>query len=120
MSLEATTAALHFEDLEHRLALLRGLEASPVGRTFIIKELPILPAALRPMVALANGRWASLGVNELYRTLVNRNTRLARLLDLNAPEVVLNGEARMVHEAMLALMIGPQRQPAEGDVVAPP
>lgn len=106
LPLDVTTAGLGFEDLEHRRALLRGLEASALGRTFIINELPILPAALRPMVALAEGRWASLGVNALYRAVLNRNTRLRRLIDLNAPEVIINNEVRLLHEALLELMTG--------------
>jgi DNA-directed RNA polymerase beta' subunit len=115
LSAEATSAALAFEDLEHRLALLRGLEASPLGRTFIINELPILPAPLRPMVALPDGRWATHGVNALYRAVLNRNLRLARLLDLNAPEVVLNNEARVLHESLLTLMTGQPSTLDEGD-----
>jgi DNA-directed RNA polymerase subunit beta' len=66
--------------------------------------LPVLPPALRPMVQLDGGRYASSDLNDLYRRVINRNNRLKYLLEINAPEVILRNEKRMLQEAVDALI----------------
>ncbi len=66
--------------------------------------LPVLPPALRPMVQLDGGRYASSDLNDLYRRIINRNNRLKYLLEINAPEVILRNEKRMLQEAVDALI----------------
>lgn len=66
--------------------------------------LPVLPPELRPMVQLDGGRYASSDLNDLYRRVINRNNRLKRLLELNAPEVIVRNERRMLQEAVDALL----------------
>lgn len=62
--------------------------------------LPILPSGLRPMVQLPGGRWATSDINDLYRRTINRNNRLRRLLELEAPEIILENEKRMLQQAV--------------------
>ncbi|MFH1188630.1 MAG: DNA-directed RNA polymerase subunit beta' [bacterium] len=70
----------------------------------IISILPILPPDLRPMVALDGGRFATSDLNDLYRRVINRNNRLKKLLELNAPDVIVTNEKRMLQEAVDALI----------------
>jgi len=70
----------------------------------ILDVLPILPPELRPMVQLEGGRFATSDLNDLYRRVINRNNRLRRLLDLEAPEVIVRNEKRMLQEAVDALI----------------
>ncbi len=70
----------------------------------LITVLPVLPPALRPMVQLDGGRYASSDLNDLYRRIINRNNRLKHLLEINAPEVILRNEKRMLQEAVDALI----------------
>ncbi|MEK7488153.1 MAG: DNA-directed RNA polymerase subunit beta' [Patescibacteria group bacterium] len=69
-----------------------------------LTALPIMPPDLRPMVQLDGGRYASSDLNDLYRRIINRNNRLKKLLDLNAPEVIVRNEKRMLQEAVDALI----------------
>ncbi len=69
----------------------------------IIKILPVLPPDLRPLVPLDGGRFATSDLNDLYRRVINRNNRLKRLLDLNAPEIIVRNEKRMLQQAVDAL-----------------
>ncbi|MEA3452843.1 MAG: DNA-directed RNA polymerase subunit beta' [Patescibacteria group bacterium] len=69
-----------------------------------VSVLPVLPPALRPMVQLDGGRYASSDLNDLYRRVINRNNRLKYLLEINAPEVILRNEKRMLQEAVDALI----------------
>ena len=66
--------------------------------------LPVLPPDLRPMVALDGGRYATSDLNDLYRRVINRNNRLKKLMELNAPEVIIRNEKRMLQEAVDALL----------------
>lgn len=66
----------------------------------ILSILPVIPPALRPMIQLENGRFASSDLNELYRRIINRNNRLLRLLEVRAPQVVLRNEKRLLQEAV--------------------
>ncbi len=74
---------------------------SPLG--MILDVVPVIPPDLRPMVQLDGGRFATSDLNDLYRRVINRNNRLKRLLDLGAPEIIINNEKRMLQEAVDAL-----------------
>ena len=69
----------------------------------VLKAVPVIPPDLRPMVQLDGGRFATSDLNDLYRRVINRNNRLKRLLDLGAPEIIVNNEKRMLQEAVDAL-----------------
>ena len=88
----------------------------------ILDVVPVIPPELRPMVQLDGGRFATSDLNDLYRRVINRNNRLKRLLDLGAPEIIVNNEKRMLQEAVDALFDngrrgrpghGPGQPPAE-------
>ena len=88
----------------------------------ILDVVPVIPPELRPMVQLDGGRFATSDLNDLYRRVINRNNRLKRLLDLGAPEIIVNNEKRMLQEAVDALfdngrrgrpVTGPGQPPAE-------
>ncbi|RLP11927.1 DNA-directed RNA polymerase subunit beta' [Propionibacterium australiense] len=74
---------------------------SPMG--MVLDAVPIIPPDLRPMVQLDGGRFATSDLNDLYRRVINRNNRLGRLLDLGAPEIIVNNEKRMLQEAVDSL-----------------
>ncbi len=74
---------------------------SPVG--MVLECVPVIPPDLRPMVQLDGGRFATSDLNDLYRRVINRNNRLKRLLDLGAPEIIVNNEKRMLQEAVDSL-----------------
>ena len=74
---------------------------SPQG--MVLDAVPVIPPDLRPMVQLDGGRFATSDLNDLYRRVINRNNRLKRLLDLGAPEIIVNNEKRMLQEAVDAL-----------------
>jgi DNA-directed RNA polymerase subunit beta' len=69
----------------------------------VLEAVPVIPPDLRPMVQLDGGRFATSDLNDLYRRVINRNNRLKRLLDLGAPEIIVNNEKRMLQEAVDAL-----------------
>ncbi|MCT1689508.1 DNA-directed RNA polymerase subunit beta' [Brevibacterium sp. p3-SID960] len=74
---------------------------SPEG--MVLDAIPVIPPELRPMVQLDGGRFATSDLNDLYRRVINRNNRLKRLLDLGAPEIIVNNEKRMLQEAVDSL-----------------
>ncbi|MGK3708099.1 DNA-directed RNA polymerase subunit beta' [Arthrobacter sp. IK3] len=74
---------------------------SPMG--MVLDAVPVIPPELRPMVQLDGGRFATSDLNDLYRRVINRNNRLKRLLDLGAPEIIVNNEKRMLQEAVDSL-----------------
>ena len=78
-----------------------GTKNSPLG--MVLDAVPVIPPNLRPMVQLDGGRFATSDLNDLYRRVINRNNRLKRLLDLQAPEIIVNNEKRMLQEAVDAL-----------------
>jgi DNA-directed RNA polymerase subunit beta' len=78
-----------------------GTKNSPLG--MVLDAIPVIPPDLRPMVQLDGGRFATSDLNDLYRRVINRNNRLKRLLDLQAPEIIVNNEKRMLQEAVDAL-----------------
>ena len=100
-----TAGAAEREKLAKRLSLIAGLLASGVRpEWFFLTRIPVIPPALRPMVALEGGRHATSDVNDLYRRVINRNNRLKKLIDIHAPEVILRNEKRILQEAVDALL----------------
>ena len=88
-----------------RLKLLKSFKLQHIEPSWmILKALPVIPPDLRPMVALDGGRFATSDLNDLYRRVINRNNRLKRLEELNAPEVITRNEKRMLQEAVDALI----------------
>ncbi len=75
----------------------------------VLTVLPVIPPDLRPMVQLDGGRFATSDLNDLYRRVINRNNRLRRLLELGAPEVIVNNEKRMLQESVDSLIDNAQR-----------
>ncbi|MEK7189566.1 MAG: DNA-directed RNA polymerase subunit beta', partial [Patescibacteria group bacterium] len=93
------------EKIIRRLKLLKSLERNKVKPEWMIMTIvPVIPPDLRPMVALDGGRFATSDLNDLYRRVINRNNRLKRLMELNAPEVICRNEKRMLQEAVDALI----------------
>ena len=87
-----------------RLKVVEGFLRSGNRPEWMILEcIPVIPPELRPMVQLDGGRFATSDLNDLYRRVINRNNRLKRLLDLGAPEIIVNNEKRMLQEAVDAL-----------------
>jgi DNA-directed RNA polymerase subunit beta' len=88
-----------------RLRLLESMERAGIKPTSMcVSVLPVIPPDLRPMVQLTGGRFATSDLNDLYRRVINRNNRLKKLIDLNAPEVIRRNEQRMLQEAVDALI----------------
>jgi len=88
-----------------RLKLIQGLvSASLRPEWMIIHNLPVIPPGLRPMVQLDGGRFATADLNDLYRRVINRNNRLKKLMQLDAPEVIMRNEKRMLQESVDALL----------------
>ncbi|NTW41574.1 MAG: DNA-directed RNA polymerase subunit beta', partial [Cellulomonadaceae bacterium] len=79
------------------------LTTSNTPQGMVLDAVPVIPPDLRPMVQLDGGRFATSDLNDLYRRVINRNNRLKRLLDLGAPEIIVNNEKRMLQEAVDAL-----------------
>jgi len=88
-----------------RLKVLEGMQAAGIKpNSLTLTVLPVIPPDLRPMVQLTGGRFATSDLNDLYRRVINRNNRLKKLIDLNAPEVIRRNEMRMLQEAVDALI----------------
>jgi len=110
LALELEEQLKHVESLQkrkvlQRLRLVRGFQRAGIKPEWMfLVNLPVMPADLRPMVQLDGGRYATSDVNDLYRRVINRNNRLKRLLELNAPEVICRNEKRMLQEAIDALI----------------
>jgi len=101
------------DKLRKRLALSEALKRANVRPEWMfMTRLPVVPPALRPMVALEGGRHASSDLNDLYRRVINRNNRLKRLLAIHAPEVILRNEKRILQEAVDALLDNSMRRGA--------
>ena len=98
-------AAAEREKLAKRISLISAMIASNIRPEWMfMTKIPVIPPALRPMVALEGGRHATSDVNDLYRRVINRNNRLKKLLDIHAPEVILRNEKRILQEAVDALL----------------
>ncbi len=90
---------------QRRLQIIKGmLHANIRPEWMFLTHIPIIPPDLRPMVQLDGGRYATSDLNDLYRRVINRNNRLKRLFELNAPEVITRNEKRMLQEAVDALI----------------
>ena len=96
---------------QKRARIIKRLEVVEAFRTsgnrpewMILDVVPVIPPDIRPMVQLDGGRFATSDLNDLYRRIINRNNRLARLLDLGAPEIIVRNEKRMLQEAVDALV----------------
>ena len=88
-----------------RLKLLEGMQAAGIKPSdLVLTVIPVIPPDLRPMISLPGGRFATSDLNDLYRRVINRNNRLKKLIDLNAPEVICRNEMRMLQEAVDALI----------------
>ncbi|HMQ95928.1 MAG TPA: DNA-directed RNA polymerase subunit beta' [Candidatus Saccharibacteria bacterium] len=88
-----------------RLKLLESMHAAGIKPTsLVMTALPVIPPDLRPMVQLTGGRFATSDLNDLYRRVINRNNRLKKLIELNAPEVIRRNEMRMLQEAVDSLI----------------
>ncbi|MEK7152934.1 MAG: DNA-directed RNA polymerase subunit beta' [Patescibacteria group bacterium] len=91
--------------LMKRLRLLESMERAGIKPgSMCVSVLPVIPPDLRPMVQLTGGRFATSDLNDLYRRVINRNNRLKKLIELNAPEVIRRNEQRMLQEAVDALI----------------
>ncbi len=101
------------DKLRKRLGLAESLQRAGVRPEWMfLTRLPVVPPALRPMVALEGGRHASSDLNDLYRRVINRNNRLKRLQAIHAPEVILRNEKRILQEAVDALLDNSMRRGA--------
>src|SRR6056300_865133 len=100
-----TNSETKLKKLSKRLKLLDGfVNSGNKPEWMVLNVLPVLPPDLRPLVPLDGGRFATSDLNDLYRRVINRNNRLKRLLDLNAPDIIVRNEKRMLQEAVDSLI----------------
>ena len=105
LDIPQTKSDTKLKKLSKRLKLLEAFQRSGNHPKWMVMEvLPVLPPDLRPLVPLDGGRFATSDLNDLYRRVINRNNRLKRLLDLNAPDIIVRNEKRMLQEAVDALL----------------
>src|SRR5688572_8077053 len=103
--IESTTSETKIKRLTKRLKLLESfIESGNNPQWMVLTMLPVLPPDLRPLVPLDGGRFATSDLNDLYRRVINRNNRLRRLLELNAPDIIVRNEKRMLQESVDALL----------------
>ena len=103
--LGATKSEAKIKRLTKRLKLAENfITSGNKPQWMILRSLPVLPPDLRPLVPLDGGRFATSDLNDLYRRVINRNNRLRRLLELNAPDIIVRNEKRMLQEAVDALL----------------
>jgi len=103
--LPTTNSETKIKKLTKRLKLMEAfVKSGNKPEWMIMNVLPVLPPDLRPLVPLEGGRFATSDLNDLYRRVINRNNRLKRLLDLNAPDIIVRNEKRMLQEAVDALL----------------
>jgi DNA-directed RNA polymerase subunit beta' len=101
----STNSETKIKRLSKRLKLLESFaQSSNRPEWMIMTVLPVLPPDLRPLVPLDGGRFATSDLNDLYRRVINRNNRLSRLLELNAPDIIVRNEKRMLQESVDALL----------------
>ena len=107
-SLEASVEhapGVEIDKIQKRLSLVRNMIKNNIRPEWMfLTRIPVIPPALRPMVPLDGGRYATSDVNDLYRRVINRNNRLRKLKEINAPEVILRNEKRILQEAVDALI----------------
>ncbi|MCC7160837.1 DNA-directed RNA polymerase subunit beta', partial [Candidatus Nomurabacteria bacterium] len=98
-------SAIEKEKLQKRLSLIRAMTYANIRPEWMfLTVIPVIPPVLRPMVALDGGRHATSDLNDLYRRVINRNNRLNKLKEINAPDVILRNEKRIIQEAVDALI----------------
>jgi DNA-directed RNA polymerase subunit beta' len=103
--IESTNSETKIKRLTKRIKLMEAfIESGNRPEHMILTVLPVLPPDLRPLVPLDGGRFATSDLNDLYRRVINRNNRLRRLLDLNAPDIIVRNEKRMLQESVDALL----------------
>ena len=101
----ATAKGQKEKKLMKRLKVLEGMEAAGIKPVdLVLMVVPVIPPDLRPMIPLPGGRFATSDLNDLYRRVINRNNRLKKLIELNAPAVICHNEMRMLQEAVDALI----------------
>jgi DNA-directed RNA polymerase subunit beta' len=101
----STSSETKLKRLSKRLKLLESfIESGNKPEWMVLTVLPVLPPDLRPLVPLDGGRFATSDLNDLYRRVINRNNRLRRLLELNAPDIIVRNEKRMLQESVDALL----------------
>jgi len=102
---------LEQKKLSRRLRFIKGMKKADIRPEWmVLTTLPVIPPALRPMVPLDGGRYATSDLNDLYRRVINRNNRLKHLLELKAPEVITKNEKRMLQESVDALIDNSMRR----------
>ncbi len=102
--LARTNSKQRIKDLSKRLKIVENLRKSGNSPEWMVMEvIPVIPPDLRPLVLLESGNFATSDLNDLYRRIINRNNRLKKLVDLNAPEVIIRNEKRMLQQAVDAL-----------------
>ena len=98
-------SAVEIDRINKRLSLVRSMIKTGIRPEWMfLTRIPVIPPALRPMVPLDGGRYATSDVNDLYRRVINRNNRLKKLKEISAPEVILRNEKRILQEAVDALI----------------
>jgi DNA-directed RNA polymerase subunit beta' len=103
--INASSSETKIKKLSKRLKLIDSfVHSGNRPEWMILKVLPVLPPELRPLVPLDGGRFATSDLNDLYRRVINRNNRLKRLLELNAPDIIVRNEKRMLQESVDALL----------------
>jgi DNA-directed RNA polymerase subunit beta' len=104
LALAKTTSEQKYKDIVKRLIIIdKFLESGNKPEHLILNVIPVIPPDLRPLVMLESGVFATSDLNDLYRRLINRNNRLKKLIDLNAPDVIIRNEKRMLQQAVDAL-----------------
>jgi len=121
IEMQTTQSEARRKKLGKRLQLVKAFKNSGNRPEWMILQvIPVIPPELRPLVPLEGGRFATSDLNDLYRRVINRNVRLKKLIDLDAPEIILKNEKRMLQEAVDALfdngrrgrpVTGPNRRP---------
>ncbi len=102
--IEKTNSKQKIKDLTKRLKMVEALRSSENKSEWMVMDvIPVIPPDLRPLVLLDSGNFATSDLNDLYRRIINRNNRLKKLVDLNAPEVIIRNEKRMLQQAVDAL-----------------
>jgi len=103
-ALKKTSSKQKIKDITKRLKLVESIRTSGNRPEWMVLEvIPVIPPDLRPLVLLESGNFATSDLNDLYRRIINRNNRLKKLMDLNAPEVIIRNEKRMLQQAVDAL-----------------
>jgi DNA-directed RNA polymerase subunit beta' len=104
-AISKTNSVQRMKDLSKRLKTVDAIKnSSNKAEWMVLEVIPVIPPDLRPLVLLESGNFATSDLNDLYRRIINRNNRLKKLMDLNAPEVIIRNEKRMLQQAVDSLM----------------